>query len=103
MVRALEEGQRRGLELTENPYVDPVDHFTHNPNSLHYELLKPDLGRAVDIYGSSSELRDYTTWALACFGVGRVTQLFYDPIGGWADGHDLGSIGGHSDHVHIGF
>jgi hypothetical protein len=103
MLAALAEGKRRRLELTENPAVDPVDHFTHSSGSLHYAELRPGVGRAVDVYGSSRQLRAYGEWALDCFGVQGLTELFYDPLGGWADGHDLGSIGGHDDHLHIGF
>lgn len=29
-------------------------------------------------------------------------ETFYDPSGGWDEGHDIGAIGGHSDHVHVG-
>jgi hypothetical protein len=103
MLEALAEGTRRGLELTENPAVDPVDHFTHSAGSLHYQRFDEGLGRAVDVYGSPAELTSYTRWALDCFGVARLGELFYDPLGGWADGKPIGSIGGHGDHVHIGF
>ncbi len=102
MLAALAEGEDRGLGLTENPAVDPVDH-AHSGGSLHYQELRPGLGRAVDVYGTPGQLASYTRWALGCFGVPGLTELFYDPLGGWADGHDLGPIGGHSDHVHIGF
>lgn len=102
MLAALAEGENRDLELTENPAVDPVDH-AHSGGSLHYQELRPGLGRAVDVYGTRAQLASYTRWALGCFGVAGLTELFYDPLGGWADGHDLGPIGGHSDHVHIGF
>jgi hypothetical protein len=102
MLTALAEGEHRALELTENPAVDPVDH-AHSAGSLHYALLRPRLGRAVDVYGSPAQPDSYTRWALRCFGVKGVTELFYDPLGGWADGKSIGSIGGHSDHVHIAF
>jgi hypothetical protein len=102
MITALAEGQRRGLELTENPAVDPVDH-AHTAGSLHYQLFRPGLGRAVDVYGAPGKLASYARWALGCFGVKGLGELFYDPLGGWADGKSIGSIGGHSDHVHIGF
>ena len=51
MLAALAEGENRGLELTENPAVDPVDH-AHSGGSLHYQELRPGLGRAVDVYGT---------------------------------------------------
>jgi hypothetical protein len=31
-----------------------------------------------------------------------LAELFYDPMGGWDSGKQIGAIGGHSDHVHIG-
>jgi hypothetical protein len=31
-----------------------------------------------------------------------LAELFYDPMGGWDNGKQIGAIGGHSDHVHIG-
>jgi hypothetical protein len=29
-------------------------------------------------------------------------ELFFDPIGGWDKGQNIGPIGGHEDHVHVG-
>lgn len=29
-------------------------------------------------------------------------EAFYDPIGGYDEGHSIGAIGGHSDHMHFG-
>lgn len=35
-------------------------------------------------------------------GTGKgVFELFYDPLGGIKNGHQIGAIGGHSDHVHV--
>jgi len=30
-----------------------------------------------------------------------IEELFYDPLGGWADGSSIGPIGGHGSHVHV--
>jgi hypothetical protein len=31
------------------------------------------------------------------------TELFYDPEGGMKHGRNIGSIGGHRDHVHLAY
>jgi hypothetical protein len=66
---------------------------THVPGSYHYS------GRAVDIAGSPAQMMKFFKWAQRF----RPTELFYDPVGYyWKNGQKVkGSIGGHSDHVHM--
>lgn len=65
----------------------------HAPNSYHYS------GRAVDVAGSASKMRQFY-WDMHAM---RPTELFYDPCGGVKHGQDIGAIGGHNDHVHVAF
>jgi len=66
---------------------------SHVPGSYHYS------GRGVDVAGSAKQMRAFFNWASRY----KPTELFYDPIGYyWKNGKKVkGSIGGHSDHVHI--
>jgi hypothetical protein len=59
---------------------------------------------AYDVSGSPDAMRRYFFSALRSFR-GSINELFYDPIGWYMDeGHRVpGAMGGHSDHVHIGF
>jgi hypothetical protein len=34
-------------------------------------------------------------------GSGQLEEFFYDPLGGWDKGVNIGAIGGHGDHAHI--
>lgn len=34
---------------------------------------------------------------------GSLTELFYDPLGGIKNGREIGPVGGHTGHVHVGF
>lgn len=70
----------------------------HVSDSLHYS------GLAYDVSGSASQMRQYFLTAWRRFH-GSINELFYDPMGYYYDqGHRVsGEIGGHSDHVHIGF
>lgn len=34
---------------------------------------------------------------------GTLHEAFYDPLGGYDEGNEIGAIGGHSDHVHFSF
>lgn len=71
---------------------------THTPNSLHY------VGRAIDVAGSAQGMarffRAYERHAQNRMGV---CELFYDPLGAYDNGRRIPSIGGHGNHVHIGF
>jgi hypothetical protein len=33
---------------------------------------------------------------------GEINELFYDPLGGYDEGKNIGAIGGHGSHVHVG-
>lgn len=70
----------------------------HVSDSLHYQ------GLAYDVTGSAAQMHRYFLAALRDFR-GSINELFYDPMGYYIDqGHrQPGAIGGHSDHVHIGF
>lgn len=66
----------------------------HVANSWHYK------GRAADVAGSPGQMAAFFNAALARYG-SHLLELFYDPLGAIKDGHRIGAIGGHSDHVHI--
>ena len=88
-----------GLHVGEGPGIGGgVPSSGHATNSLHYS------GLAYDISGSAEAMRAYFFAALQRFR-GAINELFYDPIGYYIDeGNRVpGAIGGHSDHVHIGF
>ena len=72
---------------------------SHVRSSEHYQL------RAVD-FGTASSNPDAIYRALRPLAIGAdapVDELFWDPSGqGWKNGADIGPIGGHSDHVHVG-
>lgn len=87
-----------GLSVGEGPGYGGVPSSGHVGDSLHYQ------GLAYDVSGSPALMRRYFYTALRDFR-GSINELFYDPIGWYIDqGHKVpGAIGGHSDHVHIGF
>jgi hypothetical protein len=70
----------------------------HVGDSLHYS------GLAYDVTGSPDQMRRYFLAAWRMFH-GSINELFYDPMGYYYDNGAkvAGAIGGHSDHVHIGF
>jgi hypothetical protein len=65
----------------------------HAPNSYHY------LGRAADVAGSPSAMRQFYREMSHT----SPTELFYDPEGGMKHGRNIGAIGGHRDHVHVAY
>ena len=65
----------------------------HAKHSYHY------LGRAVDVAGSRSAMREFFTEMSHT----HPTELFYDPMGGIKNGRRIGAIGGHSNHVHVAY
>lgn len=87
-----------GLSVSGGPGFGGIPSSGHAVNSLHYS------GSAYDVSGSSALMRKYFFAALRRFG-GSINELFYDPIGWYIDngGKVPGAIGGHGDHVHIGF
>ncbi len=65
----------------------------HAPHSYHYR------GRAVDVAGSRSAMRQFYREMSHT----NPTELFYDPMGGMKHGHHIGAIGGHGNHVHVAY
>jgi hypothetical protein len=65
----------------------------HAPNSYHYQ------GRAFDAAGSPGQMRSFYKEMSHT----NPTELFYDPMGGIKHGHQIGAIGGHSNHVHLAY
>jgi hypothetical protein len=66
----------------------------HAPRSYHYQ------GRAVDVAGSPSAMRQFYREMRQM----QPTELFYDPIGSYKKSRgDGGAIGGHGTHVHVAF
>lgn len=73
MLRLIKEGQRRGLSVRENPYVDKVDPV-HTKGSDHYSNFADDpatpfdegkLGRAGDFSGDPKKLAAFMRWVYA--------------------------------------
>lgn len=88
-----------GLDVGENPAfggVDPV----HVEGSYHYQRDKKGRGEAIDVTGDPSQLMAFDEWAARKWGKG-LTELFYDPGVSIKEGEEIGSIGGHGDHVHV--
>lgn len=90
--------QRMGLSVGEGPGFGGIPSSGHTGGSLHYS------GLAYDVSGSPELMRRYFFAALRSFR-SSINELFYDPIGWYIDNGVKvpGAIGGHSDHVHIGF
>ena len=87
-----------GLSVSEGPGYGGIPSSGHHAGSLHYS------GLAYDVSGSAGLMRRYFLSALRSFR-SSINELFYDPMGYYIDeGQRVGgSIGDHSDHVHIGF
>jgi hypothetical protein len=67
MLYAIRQGQRMGLRVGENPYVDPVDPV-HVQGSYHYRDFpgfynKRRLGEAIDVSGDAAKMAAYYRWA----------------------------------------
>ena len=65
----------------------------HAPHSYHY------LGRAVDVAGAASSMRQFYREMSHT----NPSELFYDPMGGMKHGRNIGAIGGHGTHVHVAY
>jgi len=65
----------------------------HAAHSYHYA------GRAVDVAGSRSAMREFYREMAHT----HPTELFYDPMGGIKHGRQIGAIGGHRNHVHVAY
>lgn len=81
------------------PADTQITHGTHAAGSEHYQ------GRAVD-FGTATSNPDAIFRALRPYAMGgraAIDELFWDPSGeGWKNGSNIGPIGHHSDHVHVG-
>jgi hypothetical protein len=98
MSAALALARRLGLSASEGPGTPSgVPSSGHASGSLHYS------GLAYDVSGSAAAMRRYFMKALRQ--LTGINELFYDPMGYYIDegSRHAGQMGGHSDHVHIGF
>lgn len=84
---AMNRAQELGLRIT------ATTNGKHAPHSYHYS------GRAVDVAGAPSTMRQFYTEMSHT----HPTELFYDPMGGIKNGHQIGAIGGHGNHVHVAY
>jgi hypothetical protein len=87
LTSAMHRATQLGLHVTS---TTGGKHATH---SYHY------LGRAVDVAGAPSAMRQFYTEMSHT----HPTELFYDPMGGMKNGRNIGAIGGHGNHVHVAY
>jgi hypothetical protein len=87
LTAAMERGRELGLRVTS------TTGGKHAPHSYHY------LGRAADLAGSPSAMREFYREMSHT----HPTELFYDPMGGMKHGRNIGAIGGHGNHVHVAY
>jgi hypothetical protein len=88
-----------GLSVSGGPGFGGVPSSGHVGGSLHYS------GLAYDVSGAPALMMKFRRAAEARYLGHGLNELFYDPYSYYIDeGQKVpGSIGGHSDHVHIGF
>jgi len=87
LTAAMQRARELGLQITSTTGGQ------HAKDSLHYA------GRAIDFAGSVYAMRElYRELSQT-----NPAELFYDPMGGIKDGHNIGAIGGHRDHVHVAY
>lgn len=84
---AMHRARELGLHIT------ATTNGRHAPHSYHYR------GRAVDVAGAPSAMRQFYREMSHT----NPTELFYDPMGGMKHGHNIGAIGGHGTHVHVAY
>jgi hypothetical protein len=90
-----------GLRIGENTLYNKVDPV-HVPHSFHYQYYPgTKINRAADVSGSPALMSAFYKWVAAKYP--KVTELFYDPLGGIKYGKQIGAIGHHQDHVHVAF
>lgn len=87
LTAAMGRARELGLHITS---TTGGKHATH---SYHY------LGRAADVAGAPSAMRQFYTEMSHT----NPTELFYDPMGGIKHGRNIGAIGGHGNHVHVAY
>lgn len=103
MVALIREAQKRGLHVSENPFVDKVDPV-HVGGSDHYKTYSGSkVGQASDISGTPQQMMAFYKWAEQNRGRLGLNDMFYDPAGySYDKGKKWGkTIGGHGDHVHV--
>jgi len=74
-------------------HVTATTNGKHAPHSYHYR------GRAADVAGPVGAMREFYREMSHT----HPTELFYDPMGGIKNGHQIGAIGGHRTHVHVAY
>jgi hypothetical protein len=87
LTSAMNRAEQLGLRITS------TTGGRHAPHSYHY------LGRAVDVAGAPSAMRQFYREMSHT----NPTELFYDPMGGMKHGRNIGAIGGHANHVHVAY
>lgn len=88
-----------GLSVSGGPGYGGIPSSGHAPNSLHYS------GLAYDVSGAPAMMMNFRRAAEQRYLGHGLNELFYDPYPYYIDAGNkvTGSIGEHSDHVHIGF
>jgi hypothetical protein len=105
MLAIIQQAQKLGLRVGENPYTDKVDPV-HTKGSHHYRNYggKFDgrtLGRGADISGSPEAMAQIFQWIRKRYP--GIPELIHDPVGSVFDGQfKPGAYGGHGSHVHVG-
>jgi len=87
LTAGMHRAQELGLRIT------ATTNGKHAPHSYHYS------GRAIDVAGSRSAMREFYSEMSHT----HPTELFYDPMGGIKNGRQIGAIGGHGNHVHLAY
>jgi hypothetical protein len=93
---ANQDARQFGLTLS-STYRDPAHNRSVGGSPTSRHMVK---GAAADFSGSPAAMRAFAEAAIKS---GKYREVFYDPIGYyWDEGRLVkGSIGGHSDHVHV--
>lgn len=88
-----------GLNVSGGPGFGGIPSSGHVSDSLHYS------GLAYDVSGAPNAMYRFRRAAEQRYLGHGLNELFYDPYSYYIDSGSKvpGSIGGHSDHVHIGF
>lgn len=91
--------QGMGLSVSGGPGYGGIPSSGHVGDSLHYS------GLAYDVSGAPALMTSFRRAAEQRYLGHGLNELFYDPYPYYIDNGSKvpGSLGGHSDHVHIGF
>ena len=88
LTTAMHRARELGLRIT------ATTNGKHVAHSYHYQ------GRAADVAGKPAAMREFFREMAGT----HPTELFYDPMGAYKNGHNLHrSIGGHGNHVHVAY